>query len=305
MDAIELRPPKVSVYMNTRNRANLIGRALESLQKQTFKDFEVLVLDAGSTDNTTEVVESYIKRDMRIKYYKYGDYKLATCLNYIVSKARGEYITQLDDDDEYLPEKINKQVELLDSSPEKVGVVYCWEEFWDDKKNKRIADNKPDVRGDAYLKLLEKSCVGGGTTMMIRKSAFDFVGGFDEKIQLGGDYQLNINMSRHFHHDFVPEILVRTHYNHQYNRLSDMKVPTMRYSDIIESVEKILSDHAITFNENPYLRFGHFRSIMHSAAKITNYKGFLHYMKLGLAIKNPLRVKALYLLRGIKHLIIK
>ncbi len=303
MDAIEVIEPKVTVYMNTRNRAGLIGRALDSLRNQTFTDFEVLVLDAGSTDNTQAVVEKYTIFDNRIKYIGFGNEKLATCLNYVISKAKGKYITQLDDDDEYFPEKISLQVQLLDSSPEKVGVVYCWEEFWDDKKNETLYLNKPNVRGDAYLKLLERSCVGGGTTMMMRKSAFDFVGGLDESIQLGADYQLNINLSKHFHHDFVPKVLVRTHINHQYGRLSEMKVEIMRYEDIIEMVEKILLDHQEAFNDYPHLRIGHFRSIMHSAAKIRNFSKFFKYLRKGLYIRNPLRIKILYFLRGMKHLL--
>lgn len=303
MDAIELKEPKVTVYMNTRNRAGLIGRALDSLRDQTFTDFEVLVLDAGSTDSTKEVVEKYSKSDDRIKYIGFGNEKLATCLNYVISKANGKYITQLDDDDEYLPEKICRQVQLLDSSPENVAVVYCWEEFWDDKKNEILYLNTPSIRGDAYLKLLEKSCVGGGTTMMMRKSAFDFVGGLDESIQLGADYQLNINLSKYFHHDFVPEVLVRTHVNHQYGRLSDMKIAIMQHGDIIEMLEKILTDHSETFNDYPNLKFGHYRSIMHSAAKIRNYKIFVLYLGKGLSIKNPFSIKVLFFLRGMFHLL--
>lgn len=303
MDAIDQKIPKVSVYINTRNRANLIGRALDSLQKQTFEDFEVLVLDAGSTDNTQAVIENYIKKDNRIKYYKYGNVKIATCLNYVISQARGEYITHLDDDDEYLPEKINKQVKLLDSSSQKVGVVYCWEEFWDDKLNTKLYDNKPSIRGDAYLQLLETSCVGGGTTMMFRKSSFDFIKGFDETIECGGDYQFNLNISKHFHHDFVPEVLVRTHYNHAYNRLSEMKIPTLSYKGSIETVLKILTDHKDAYDTHPDLRFNQYRSIMHNAAKIKDYATFAKYLKYGLTIRKPMKEKTLYLIRGFKHLV--
>jgi glycosyltransferase involved in cell wall biosynthesis len=222
----------------------------------------------------------------------------------LISKCSGEYITQLDDDDEYYPEKIQKQVHLLDNSPKKVGVVYCWEEFWDDRSDTKLYNNKPSVRGDAYLKLLEKSCVGGGTTMMMRKSACDFVGGLDESIKLAADYQLNINLSKHYNHDFVPEVLVRTHINHNYNRLTDMKVPIMQHADMIEYIEKILHDHKDAFDQYPHLRFNHYRSIMHSAAKNRDFATFVKYLKLGFALTDSFQEKLLYSSRGIKHFIL-
>lgn len=298
--------PKVSVYINTRNRCKIISRALDSLLNQTYTNFEVLILDAGSTDLTESVVDYYVKLDKRFKYFKYDDRKLATCLNYIISKAKGEYITQLDDDDEYFPQKIEKQLKLFESSKNDVAVIYCWEEFWDDKLGKKIFDNKPTVKGDAYLKLLYSSCVGGGTTMMMRKSAFDMVRGFDESIEFGADYQLNINLSKYFKHDFVPEVLVKTHINHEYNRLSNSKSRDKKYyQNSIEMIEKILSDNVDVFSKNNHLMIPHYISIVNQALRAKNYKLFFLYFKRGINLKVSFQERIIFILNGIKHIIKK
>ena len=108
--------PKVSVIIPTYNRANLLARAIKSVLNQTFQDFELIVVDDGSTDNTRKVVEEFQKKDSRIKYiFQENSGGPAKPINTGIKNSKGEYITILEDDDEFLPQKLQKQVELFET----------------------------------------------------------------------------------------------------------------------------------------------------------------------------------------------
>ena len=108
--------PKVSVLLCTYNRASLVGRAVQSALDQTFRDFELIVIDDGSVDNTRDVVTRF--GDPRIRYMWQENSGLAGSRHVAVECARGEYVTFLDDDDLYLPHKLAEQVEFMNAHPD-------------------------------------------------------------------------------------------------------------------------------------------------------------------------------------------
>jgi len=116
----------VSIVMPTYNRALTIGMAIESILNQTYSDWELLVVDNGSTDNTAEIVAGFVGKDSRVKYYNVEKSKnpgIADYLNFGIEKALGQYIARLDDDDEwYDPDKLKKQVAFLENNSEYVLV---------------------------------------------------------------------------------------------------------------------------------------------------------------------------------------
>jgi len=115
--------PTVSVIISTYNRAHLIGRAIQSVLNQTYQDFEVIVVDDGSTDNTEEIVKSF--NDPRIRYIRHEKNKgAAAARNTGIKAARGKYIAFQDSDDEWLPEKLEKQMKVFENAPPEAGVVY-------------------------------------------------------------------------------------------------------------------------------------------------------------------------------------
>ena len=115
--------PKVSVVVLTHNRPDMLCRAVSSILNQTFQDFEIVLVDDASTDNTPEVVRGL--GDARIKYIRHKENRgEAAAANTGVTSSSGEYIAFLHDDDEWLPEKLGQQVRLLESSPPTVGAVY-------------------------------------------------------------------------------------------------------------------------------------------------------------------------------------
>jgi glycosyltransferase involved in cell wall biosynthesis len=115
--------PSVSVIVPCYNRARTIERALRSVVRQTFTNFEVIVCDDGSTDGTGELVRAFAADDPRIQLYRLSEnVGPAGARNLGMRIARGEYIAFLDSDDEWLPEKLARQVERLDAQPLEVGV---------------------------------------------------------------------------------------------------------------------------------------------------------------------------------------
>jgi teichuronic acid biosynthesis glycosyltransferase TuaG len=105
--------PKVSVIITTYNRANLIREAVESVINQTFTDWELFIIDDGSTDNTANVVSEFL-RDARIKYFMKENGGVSSALNWGLKLSTGKYIAFLDSDDKWLPEKLESQVKSLD-----------------------------------------------------------------------------------------------------------------------------------------------------------------------------------------------
>ena len=116
--------PKVSIILPTYNRAYIIEKGINSLLNQTYQDFEIIIVDDGSTDNTEEIIKKLQEKDKRIKYIKLKTNKgAATARNIGIKAARGEYIAFQDSDDEWMHEKLEKQVKVLDTSSKEV-VVY-------------------------------------------------------------------------------------------------------------------------------------------------------------------------------------
>lgn len=111
--------PRVSVVMATYNRAHLLPRAIESVLRQTFSDFEFIIIDDGSTDETADVVRYFQNRDRRIVFLQNKKNKgLVASLNRGLAAARGRYIARIDDDDEMLRERLARQVAYFEEHPE-------------------------------------------------------------------------------------------------------------------------------------------------------------------------------------------
>jgi glycosyltransferase involved in cell wall biosynthesis len=115
--------PLVSVVLCTYNRSDLIGRAIESVLRQSFTGWELIVLNDGSTDGTEGVVQNYMKRDGRIRYIPQKNSGLARSRNNGMNKANGTYFSFIDDDDEFLPDHIEKRVRFMQENP---GIDILW-----------------------------------------------------------------------------------------------------------------------------------------------------------------------------------
>jgi len=199
--------PKVSVVILTFNRAKLLSQAIRSVLDQTFQDFEIIVIDDCSTDATGQTVKNF--SDKRIKYIRHEFNKgEGAGRNNGIGIATGEYIAFLDDDDEWLPEKLRLQVACLDQAPVEVGAVHCGRLDIDPKTRAVLGTRSNEERGDIYWQLLKGNFLTV-STMMLRAKCFELVGGFDESIPFGLDYDMWIRVSQQFRFECINQQLVK------------------------------------------------------------------------------------------------
>lgn len=197
--------PVVTVIITTYNRSTMVSRAIQSVLNQTYSDFELIVVDDCSTDNTQEVVEAF--HDRRLYYIRYNKNRgLAAARNTGIQKARGKYVAFLDDDDVWLPNRLAVQIEAAEKSSSEYGAFYCGylSYRYGDKPVKII----PHQRGDLMAALL-KGWTPPSSCSFFRKDALERIGGIDENIKSGVDHEMWMNLAAAgYKFDFVPEALV-------------------------------------------------------------------------------------------------
>ena len=186
----------VSVIIPTYNRAKLLSRAINSVLNQTYKNVEIIVVDDGSTDNTEEVLKSF--NDEKIKYIRHEKNKGASAArNTGIKVARGEYIAFLDDDDEWLKDKLKKQVETIKNLPSDVwGGIYCGFFYVTDKKVMMVEATK---KGDLKKAILNKEVdIGASSTLLFSIDAIKEIGLFDESFERHQDWEYLIRFFRKY-----------------------------------------------------------------------------------------------------------
>lgn len=212
--------PIVSVILPTHNRAKLLLRSINSVLSQTFGDLECLVIDDASHDETEQLVKSIMEQDCRLQYYRHEFTKYASgARNTGLSHARGKYIAYHDDDDEWLPTKLEKQVALLDKLPLDYGCVYCWADFVDNTGNV-TGIHKPSLQNDVYAKTLVDNAIGCTPSLIIRREIAEKAGGWNEQLRTEEDNEYIIRLCKICKVDFVPAVLVKIHYAHLGDRVS-------------------------------------------------------------------------------------
>ena len=209
------RDARVSVIIPTRNRATLLPRAVNSVLEQTFTDFEVLIVDDCSTDDTAGVMAGMELVDPRIRGFRHDHNRgSAATRNTGIANAFGEYLAFLDDDDEFLPNKLQEQVQVLDDAPRDVGMAYVWSDYVG-PSGETLGSLCRTEGGDVFTDVLMlRLTVGVGSTVMIRASALDSVGCFDETILRCEDIDLMCRFTRQFKITYIPKILTRLHTGH-------------------------------------------------------------------------------------------
>ena len=117
--------PLISVVMPVRNGARWLSEAIESIIYQTCRDFELLVIDDGSTDETPEILTNWLSRDLRIRVLRQNERGLVAALNYGLDEARGSLIARLDADDRAIAHRLERQIRVLGDNP-RVGLLGAW-----------------------------------------------------------------------------------------------------------------------------------------------------------------------------------
>jgi len=202
-----VKNPTVSVIIPTYNRANLMKEAIKSVLKQTYQDFEIIVIDDGSTDNIEETVKGF--NNFKIRYICHTDNQgVSAARNTGIRASRGKYIALLDSDDEWLPEKLDKQIKILQDGSPKLGVVYSDLLYIDEngKSMNKLRNRKKE--GYIYEDLLGENYVGPPSTLLVRKECFHKVGLFDDLVDTMEDWDMSIRIAKYYRFSHIKIPLV-------------------------------------------------------------------------------------------------
>jgi glycosyltransferase involved in cell wall biosynthesis len=195
--------PRVSVVIPTWDRARSFGRALDSVLAQTERDFEVIVIDDGSPGNAAQraVLDC---ADPRIRYIKFPTHQgVSAARNAGVLAATGKYVAFLDDDDEWLPEKLRYQIEMIENLDDSVGAVYTARFTIDELTCRMTTTRFPDSFRPGDRNIITTS------SLLIKRECLSQAGLFDEELEAAEDYDMWVRVARHFRFVYIDVPLVK------------------------------------------------------------------------------------------------
>lgn len=188
--------PLVSAVITTFNRSASLKMAIESVLQQTFADFELLILDNNSQDDTERAVRSF--SDERIRYIKHPPLAISGARNLALKESSTDYIAFLDDDDVWLPNKLFDQYAAMkEDATNKVGLVYgAYTQF--NEAGHAYETIYPAKEGDVYEHAVSyrDTLTGSASNPLLKKSAVLAVGGYDETIKTGEDYEMFLRLAK-------------------------------------------------------------------------------------------------------------
>jgi glycosyltransferase involved in cell wall biosynthesis len=202
----------VSVIVPAFDAATKIRQTLDAALAQTYQEIEVIVVDDGSSDATSTIVEQLVARDARIHLIQQRNAGVGAARNTAIRIARGKYIAPLDADDFWFPEKLEKQVVCMEQSGYETGLVYCWSASTDNQGG-LVSSCSHTVEGRLRRALILRNVVGNGSVPLIRTSAFKRVGLYLTRAEQGGaqgceDWDLYLRIAENFEIRAVPEYLL-------------------------------------------------------------------------------------------------
>ena len=199
--------PTISVIVPAYNAERTILQTIDSIQQQTFKDIEIIVINDGSSDRTLEILDTV--RDERLKVYSYENGGLPTARNRGISRATGDYISFIDADDLWTEDKLEKQLFALQQNP-KAGVAYSWlicmiEDSKAPENVTFVADNKASFSGNIYPDLLLGNFIGNGSNILARREAIESVKEFEPSLKSCEDWDYYLRLAAKWEFVLVPE----------------------------------------------------------------------------------------------------
>lgn len=255
---------------------------MRSVLNQTFQDFEIIIINDGSKDETLEEIDRI--SDSRVRVYSYPNSGQGASRNRGLFQARGEYIAFLDADDLWTADKLEAQLIALQSNPE-VGVAYSWTDFIDEWGNFLRPGSHLNLSGDVYPHLLLTNILENGSNPLIRREAIDRVGQFDESLPPAEDWDFYLRLAAEYPFVVVPhpQILYRVYANSSSTNVFHLEAVSVK---VIEKTFKQapasfkhLKAHSLA-NLYKYLTF---KSLEHSSGRI---QGVAALQFLGKAILN-------------------
>ncbi len=197
--------PTVSVIIPVYNGAKTIEATVQSVLKQTLTDFELLVINDGSTDETLAVLAGL--HDARLRVLSFDNAGVAESRNRGIASAKGYYISFLDADDLWTPNKLSRQIEALERHPE-AAVVYSWTDYIDESGRFLRAGWHATAAGSVYGELVQRCFVENGSNVLFRAAVLEQVEAFDSSVVPTEDWDFYLRLAERFEFVCVPEVQI-------------------------------------------------------------------------------------------------
>lgn len=232
--------PLVSVIIPCYNTEQYVAEALESVLAQTLSNFEVIVMDDGSIDNTWKVLQDYAKKDERIRIFSQKNQNVTWARVNAIQHAKGQYLFFLDSDDKIAPVALAEFSDYLNQNPD-ISVVYSKSEYFEAWHGEIWSQENPVLKD-----ILLRHCLGVGPSVMVRKSDYALVGGYDTNLTYGEDWDLYISLLKHGKKFYqIPKVLF-------FYRIRNNKSSITNTADgikISENFLKIYTKHHLLYQE--------------------------------------------------------
>ncbi|MHA1357606.1 MAG: glycosyltransferase [Candidatus Helarchaeota archaeon] len=206
----ESEKPLVSVIIPTYNRRELLSRAIKSVLRQSYQEFELIIVDDGSSDGTQEVIQQF--SDPRIKYMKLEENQgQPAALNRGIRASQGTYVAFLDDDDELLSSMLESGVKIINQASENTGFVVG--RGLKVRQGKVTFFNEKEVDRKNLFKAQLQYCAVPLAGAIIKRSCFEKVGYLNEKLILGNDWEFMLRLLREFDYIYLDQTIYIAHYD--------------------------------------------------------------------------------------------
>jgi glycosyltransferase involved in cell wall biosynthesis len=224
--------PLISIVMSVYNGQSFLSEALKSISAQTLTDYEFIIVNDGSTDETKDILDRYKHTDSRVRVYDRAHHGLTATLNFGCRIAKGEYIARMDADDISTPARLERQIDFLSRNSQvavlggAISLIRSDGAFVEDLRF-------PLSNSSIKMTLKGYNCFNHSTVMM-RSAAFNEVGGYRDAFQVAQDYDLWLRMSEKYEMANLPDVLV--HYRLHDNQVSLCKVEQQVFSILTAQV---------------------------------------------------------------------
>jgi len=206
---VKQKTPLVSVVMPVYNTEKYVAEAIESILNQTFKDFEFIIVDDGSTDNSLKIIKEYAKKDKRIRVIvNEKNMNNSASRNKGIKLARGKYIVTQDSDDISLPTRFEQQVKYMEEHPE-IGVVGAWIEIFEDETGRTKGIRKYPENDTELRKMIFFCSPIAQPVSFIRKEVFEKIDYYNTEFPCSQDLDLWFRIGTYYKLGNVPEVLVK------------------------------------------------------------------------------------------------
>lgn len=231
--------PKVTIIIPTFKRSDILPRAVESALNQSYQNIEIIVVDDNDPKSNyrtkTELCMQKYEIKNNVTYIKHLHNKNGSAArNTGIGYSTGKYIAFLDDDDEYMPDKIEKQVQKMESLDESWGA--CYVSYKKIQSNKFVQESKSNKEGDVLVDALARNLfIAAGSNLLVRKEVIEEIGGFNESFKRNQDIEFLVRILQNYKLAHVNNCLLIVHYE-------DKKGQKISYEQYIEIDEKYIEE---------------------------------------------------------------